>query len=377
MRQTIRAALALACIGTGAAMAAPAAGTETAASQASTPRNAANPAGLSAELAAHLDEIGFSGTLLVARGGNVLLREAVNASPVDDAEPVGTDTRFPIASMSKSFTAALVLDLVDEGRIGLDQTLAELLPDFAAGYADRVTLRQMLQNRSGIPHYIDIPGWFDTDVKAAFTEDSFLAALAALELKFEPGSDYLYSNTNYYLLARIIDRHAGMPYEAFLQTRILDPLGLADTGQIQDVPPQSLATGYLADDAGGYSVVPVTNPALFRGTASMYSTLDDLHRWGQAVMDGSVYSPAAAEAAFDSDRPMAWETGQLPLGEDRTTPATYYNGRLIGYLSLILLLPEEDGIVVVLNNNTAGYRNMLLIASTLAADHFGETPPDE
>ena len=317
-----------------------------------------------------LDEMAFSGTLLVSKGDDILLREAVNAAPIEDAADVTLDTRFPVASMTKSFTAALVLKLVDEGKLELDQTLAEVLPDFDVPYAGEVTVRHLLQNRSGIPHYIDIPGWFDNDVKRAFTDKTFIEALEGLELKFTPGRDYLYSNVNYFLLALIIDRHSGLDYETRLQTQILDPLGMTETRQLyQDKG--GLAVNYLKNDDGAYEIIPVVNPVLFRGTASMVSTADDLNTWGHAVMDGAIYSEAAAAEAFHADTPMAWSVSELPVSDDRNVSVTYYNGRLIGYLSLIMLVPEEDGVIVILNNNTVGYDNMIGLAATLAADHFG------
>lgn len=321
-------------------------------------------------LSALLDELDFSGAILVSKGGGVLIREAVNAAPIAEAEDVTAETRFPIASMTKSFTAALVLKLVDEGQLGLDQTLDALLPDFNAPYAGDVTLRHLLQNRSGIPHYIDIPGWFDNDVKRAFTDASFMEALEQLELKFTPGSDYLYSNVNYYLLALIIDRFSGMDYETYLQTQILDPFGMTATGQLYQNA-EGLAVNHLKNDDGSYAVIPIVNPALFRGTASMVSNLDELKAWGDAIIGGKIYSDAAAAEAFDADTPMAWSVAELPVTENQTISVTYYNGRLIGYLSLIMLVPEEDGLIVILNNNTLGYENMVGLAATLATQNFG------
>ncbi len=322
------------------------------------------------ELSVLLEELDFSGTLLVSKGDDLLLREAVNVSSIADATGVTVDTRFPIASMTKSFTAALVLKLVDDGKLGLDQTLEDLLPDFDVPYAGEVTLRHLLQNRSGIPHYVDIPGWFDNDVKRAFTDASFMDTLEQLELKFTPGSDYLYSNVNYYLLALVIDRYSGMDYETYLQTQILGPLGMTATSQLyRDA--DGIAADYLKKDDGTYEVIPVLNPALFRGTASMVSTADDLKAWGAAVIDGAIYSDVAAADAFNADTPMAWSMAELPVTDDRTVGVTYYNGRLIGYLSLIMLVPEEDGVIVILNNNTVGYENMVGLAATLAAQHFG------
>ncbi|MEZ6000402.1 serine hydrolase domain-containing protein [Hyphomonas sp.] len=341
---------------------------EQAAPDASAPRSAAD-ANADA-VSALLEELEFSGTLLISKGGDILLREAVNAAPMEDGEGVTIDTGFPIASMTKSFTAALVLKLVDEGKLDLDQTLAELLPDFDVPYAGDVTLRHLLQNRSGIPHYIDIPGWFDNDVKRAFTDASFMDTLEQLELKFSPGRDYLYSNVNYYLLALIVDRYSGTDYETFLQTQIIDPLSMTATGQLyRDA--DGLAVNYLKNDDGSYEVIPVVNPVLFRGTASMVSTADDLNAWGHAVIDGKIYSDAAAAEAFNADTPMAWSVAELPVTDVRNVGVTYYNGRLIGYLSLIMLVPEEDGVIVILNNNTVGYENMISLAATLATQNFG------
>ncbi len=323
------------------------------------------------ELTELLNDFDFSGSILVGKKGHIILRQAVNASRIEEVEPVTPETPYPIASMTKSFTASLVLKLVDDGKLNLDQSLKELLPDFNVPYARDVTLRHLLQNRSGIPHYIDIPGWFETEVKRSFTDESFLDTLQALDLKFQPGSDYLYSNVNYYLLARIIDRHAGAGYEDYLRSQILDPLGLAHTGQIyQDA--SDLAGNYLRTDDGGYEIIRITNPALFRGTASMYSTIDDLFAWGQAIIAGEVFSEAGEKEAFNPEGPMAWTVASMPLGGAEPVEAIFYNGRLIGYLSLILLLPEQEGVIVVLNNNTVGYENMLNIASMLAEQHFGD-----
>jgi len=322
-------------------------------------------------LASLLAGMDFSGTLLVSKGDDILLREAVNAAAIDDAQDVNLDTRFAIASMTKSFTAALVLKLVDEGKLGLDQTLDDLLPDFGVPYAQDVTLRHLLQNRSGIPHYVDIPGWFDTEVKRTFTDETFMETLEALDLKFPPGSDYLYSNVNYYLLALIIDQYSGMSYEAYLQSQILDPLGMSYTGQIYE-DADGLAANYLKNDDGSYEIIPVVNPVLFRGTASMVSVADDLLAWGQAVIDGSIYSDAAAAEAFDADTPMAWNVAKLPVREEQAVDVLFYNGRLIGYLSLIMLVPEEDGVIIILNNNTVGYENMVGLATTLATQYFGD-----
>ena len=100
----------------------------------------------SREITGVLEELEFSGSILVGKKEEIILRQAVNAWPTEDVQPVNSDSRFPIASMTKSFTASLVLQLVDEGKLDLDQSLEELLPDFETLYARDVTLHHLLQN---------------------------------------------------------------------------------------------------------------------------------------------------------------------------------------------------------------------------------------
>ena len=322
------------------------------------------------------DEADLSGVVLVASGEDIVLERAYTPATLQGAAPVGTDSRFAIASMTKSFTAVLALRLVDAGELSLDDTLAARLPEYAADYADRVTVRHLLQNRSGIAHYIDLPGWFDNDVKRSLTPDALLRALAALPLKFEPGTEYLYSNANYYLLGLMIEKAAGAPYEAVLAAHILEPLALNDTGQIYEAAAATLTPAFRREENGAYAPASIVNPALFRATGSQFSTARDLHAWSRAVARGDLLSTDSMAVMLAPDAPMAWTVGALSLRDGAAVEFYGYNGELNGYTSMIKLFPEHDGVVVILNNNNAGYDALLAMTRAIASTLYAPASAD-
>lgn len=321
------------------------------------------------ELTAEAD---FSGVVLVANRGKLLFRQSFDPSGINREVPVTTDSKFAIASMTKSFTAVLTLQLVEEGRLSLDDTIATYLPDYSADYADRVTVRQLLQNRSGIPHYVSIPGWFDNAFKKTLTQQSLLDMAASLPLEFEPGSDYLYSNVNFYLLGLIIEKVSGKPYEAVLSEHIIKPIGLSDTGQIYEADPiPGLVKDYLRNDDGSYEPIPVLNPMLFRATASQYSTADDLYHWSTALMEDELLSAESEAVMLDPDTPMGWTVGEWPIEDGATMPFYTYNGELIGYTSMLTQFPDRKGTIIILNNNNAGYSQLSRMTMEIASLLYG------
>ncbi|RZO66688.1 MAG: class A beta-lactamase-related serine hydrolase, partial [Parvularculaceae bacterium] len=274
-------------------------------------------------------ESGFSGVVLIANNGEIIFEKAYNHPDLLDTDEITIDSQFAIASMTKSFTAILVLQLIEAGQISLDTRLDQLLPDYAAEYANQVTVRHMLQNRSGIPHYIDLPGWFDSDYKRSLTDDTFIAAIAHLPLKFPPDTDYLYSNANFFLLGLILEEVTGLSYETLLKEKILEPVGLTDTGQIYETQPNAtLARNFMLEGDETFVHIPIINPRLFRATASLYSTGRDLHRWHEALADGTLLSGASKGEMFNPETPMAWTIGALPLSNDVMLPLQTYNGIL-------------------------------------------------
>jgi CubicO group peptidase (beta-lactamase class C family) len=324
---------------------------------------------LEALISTRLVDNRFSGVVLAGTDGTVVHRAAYSDPDLRDDGPLTPDAGFALASLTKPFTAVLVLQLMEEGLLSLDDTIASHLPDYGADYSDRVTIRQLLQNRSGIPHTVDIPGWFDASFKESQTPEIFIETIASLPLRFEPDADYLYSNLGYYLLGMIVEHVTGRPFAEALSERVLEPLGMVNTGQIYaDGALEALAKNYLREDDGTLVPVPLTNPRLFLAAASLYSTADDLMRWGQAVMGTDLISVQSKAIMLDPATPMGWVVGEQPFDDGSTSTIYTYNGELAGYTSMLILLPEHGHTIIVLNNNNAGYEALAALSLDIAAE---------
>ena len=305
-------------------------------------------------------ETGFSGVVLVAANGEPVLKKGYGLADRSWGVTNKPDGKFQIASLSKTFTAALALRLADDGVLSLDATLTDLLPSYPAPYADEVTLRQLLRHTSGVPHYIDLPGWFDGAYLAPRSNEAFLEAVAALPLKAEPGVQYRYSNANYYLIGMIIERTTGKPFETVLAKIILEPLGLEDTGHLANgAVIEKLAQNYIRNDDGLLEKAPPINADAFFATASLYSTVGDLFRWRRAVFEGDLLSEESRSIMFDPAAPIGWTASRIDInGDGRASALWSYNGEINGYTSMIVFAPDENDVVILLNNNNAGFQTL-------------------
>jgi CubicO group peptidase (beta-lactamase class C family) len=312
----------------------------------------------------------MSGVILVAIDGESIYEKAFNVEPLRTSFEITVDSTFAIASITKSFTATTVLSEVEAGRIDLDATIRDYLPSFSAVYADDVKVRQLLESRSGIPHYVDIPGWFEADVVSRFTPETFLEEIAALELRFEPGEDYYYSNANYYLLGLILDAAAGKTYEAVLEEAILEPLGLEDIGQIYAPGPQVIAPTYIRDGES-YELMKLGNPALFRATGSQFSTARDLVAFGHGLLRGTILGEEMLTVLLDEDRPMGFTVTSVPIAEQEV-PVVTYNGELAGTTTILTMFPEQNSSIVILSNNNLPYTALVDMTLSIAQIAFGE-----
>lgn len=318
-----------------------------------------------AELA---DDTGLNGVVLVAEADNTLDTQVFGYADLDAHTPITADTSFNIASISKSITATLTLQLAEAGQLSLDDTVSDHLSFVTHDWAPQITIRQLLQNRSGLSHTTDIPGWFEPEWKSAQTPESFLEAALELPLKSTPGTEYYYSNIGYYLLGLIIDEASGTSYETALSEMILTPLGMEATGQNYDSPaPANHALNYL-QDGDDLIQISLSNTWMFRGGASLYSNADDLLAWSHALQSGELISEDSMALLFDPDTPMAWNIGEAPLSEGAPpTPVRTYNGDMAGYTSIVSYFPEHDLTVILLSNTGPGYRTLLGMTLEIAA----------
>ncbi len=216
--------------------------------------------------------------------------------------PADPHALFKIASVGKLYNALAVTKLVSRGKLSLDKSLADYLPELKGRieYADQITLRMMVQHRSGIPNYTDS---FNYWAHPKENSDEKLALILDLPADFEPGEDYEYSNTNYLLLGRIMNKVLGYNRFQFIQEEILKPLNLNNTfGSIHDVNLDDVMSGYYV----GYDSDLKTD-----NIGSMLTTADDLGKFIRALNDGSVFKDKKEQEIYSSIYKYE-HTGMIP-----------------------------------------------------------------
>jgi CubicO group peptidase (beta-lactamase class C family) len=200
--------------------------------------------------------------------------------------PADPHALFKIASIGKLYDAVAITKLVHEGRLSLDQTLADYLPELAnrIEYADRITLGMMVQHRSGIPNLTNTPNFWIDPPKSS---EEALNRILDLPANFEPGSDYEYSNTNYLLISEIIKQELGYSHQQYIKDKILIPLGLKNTfSSIHEVDIERLMSGYYVGVGEDIKTVDY---------GSMIATAEDVGIFLRALNDGSIFEKGEEE----------------------------------------------------------------------------------
>jgi D-alanyl-D-alanine carboxypeptidase len=248
----------------------------------------------------------------------------------EDKIPANPHALFKIASISKLYIAVAATRLVANHTLSLDATLTHLLPETARRieYADQITLRLLLQHRSGIPNFIDQPSY--SWIHPPDNEET-LALILDKPADFKPNARYAYSNTNYLLIGRILDRTLGYSHHEYIRTEILEPLGLSHTfGRLSDVNPNDMMSGYVV----GYRNSSRPNDFSVPG-GSMVATAQDVGIFLRALNDGSLLTDN--EQAIYSSMYKYEHTGLLP-----------------GYQSIARYHKDIDAVVVQFVSTSGG-----------------------
>lgn len=345
------------------------------------------------QLKARLDYLGerkqFMGAILVAKGDQVLFRQVYGKANYENDQPLQLDTRFRLASVSKQFTAAAILKLQDEGRLSVDDPVCQWIETCPDAWKP-IRIRHLLSHTSGIPDLMAQSEWGRIRVTPR-TPQELTETSARYGLQFEPGTKIRYDNAAYNLAAEIVAKASGKPFETYLNDAILKPLGLKDTGSDAHADAQGLAMGY-ANFPGGLAAQPIANVSVVYGAGALYSTLDDMLVWNQALHKGHVLSDAAyAQMIADhapADTPK--ERGRAhraygygiyvnSLGE-QVKPAfddkqIYHTGSWAGFRNLVLYQPDADVTVVVLSNNYHQRDLVFMLSQQAMAEALGRPFP--
>lgn len=296
----------------------------------------------------------FNGAVLVARDGKILYEKGFGYANLEWQAPNTPRTRFRIASVTKTFTATLVMQEVQRGAIDLDAPITKYVPEFRADTGSRVTIRQMLAHTSGIPNYSSDPKWRER-LHETMPRDQFLKTFCFGDLTFEPGTKWAYSNCAYMLLAAAVERTSGKPYEELLTQRILRPLEMKDTGVDKNnlVLPMR-AYGYRRTLARRYEPAAHMDLGQAFGAGDLYSTVEDLLKWDQAFYGDKLLQAKTRELMFTkaSERTgLGWFIASAPPSHPAAgRTLQFHEGNVYYWMTLITRVPEERLFVALISN---------------------------
>jgi CubicO group peptidase (beta-lactamase class C family) len=287
----------------------------------------------------------FSGAALVARGGRVLLHKAYGHADPGTLTPNTVDTAFRIGSLTKPFTAILVMQLVQAGQLELEDTLALYIPDYPN--AEHITLRHLLSNTSGIPDYIPLPA-YEALMGQATSPEQLVALFRDLPLLFAPGASFGYSNSNWVLLTLILEQVTGKAFATLLHERIFAPAGMTRSGVDWQTIAQPRALGYLDTGAAGVNYAPAVDDSTMLGAGAITATTGDLYRWGQALHSGKLLALDVLNSMFvpgSEQYGLGWElhciAGRATVG---------HSGGIPGFVSAYTRFVDEDVTIILLSN---------------------------
>ena len=295
----------------------------------------------------------------VVRDGQVILAKGYGTADVEAGTPANENTAFQIASVTKQFTAAGVMLLVEEGKLKLDDTLGKYVTDVPAKWSG-VTIRQLLNQVSGIPNYT-AGGKLVND--KVYTKAEILGLVKDLPPDFEPGTKWAYSNTNYFLLGMVIEKVSGKSYPEFMHERLYKPLGMTSTiVNTSGLKIKNAAVGYdLA--SGSCQKAKLDDPSQPFAAGAIVSTPADMAKWAAAVSEGKLLKKTSWDEAFASGKladgkptnyGFGWQIGKI--GE---TAYIGHSGGIGGFSSYHVLFPAEKLNVVVLVNTVSGLPQQL------------------
>lgn len=284
--------------------------------------------------------------LLVIRDGEKRLTRTYGLANIESGEPVTPSTNFRLASVTKQFTAMAVLMLVDRGALRLDESLRSIFPAFRP-FADQITVRDLLRHTSGLVDYED---FVPADSPTQVTDAEVLEILVSTDSTyFQPGSDFRYSNSGYAVLSMIVEDRSGMSFAEFLKTNIFDPLEMTNTVAYQK------GVSEVANRAYGYTVdgsqIGNTDQSPWSavlGDGGIYSSLDDLYKWDQALSAGGLVSADLTQEMFTPHLANYGFGWRIDTYEGRKRH--HHSGSTSGFRNFVQRFPDEGLTVIVLTN---------------------------
>lgn len=326
------------------------------------------------------EENGFSGAVLVARNGEILLNRGYGMANKAEGIANTPETVFDIGSVSKQFTATAIVHLSERGQIGLHDTLDRFFPAISKDKA-KVTIHQLLTHSAGF-----IEGIGESDFHH-IPRDDYFREIFNSELKFVPGARHSYSNAGYSILARIIELVSGQDYETYLFESLFEPAGMLDTGFLRpDWRSVEVANGYprnIMDMGSAIERYEADGEVswVVKGNGGINSTVNDMYRWYQALKDNVILSDAGMRkltTPYVDEQPggeSQYAYGWAIFRSKRNTKIVTHNGGNGIFFHELLWLPEEDTVIILATNAYSSHAEVAWPIERMLFDPEYTAPP--
>jgi CubicO group peptidase (beta-lactamase class C family) len=298
-------------------------------------------------MAARVQRDKFSGTVLIARAGQVIFCKGYGMANLELDVPCSPQTKFRLGSITKQFTAMAILILQERGKLNVSDKIKKYLPDAPKAW-DEITIHHLLTHTSGIPNVTSFPDFLKT-LPIRVTLKELIAKFKDKPLDFKPGEKFKYSNSGYILLGQIIETVSGKPYASFLKEAIFVPLQMHDSGY--DNAAQLLkhrASGYTRLLGLAHANALYIDMSLPHAAGALYSTVEDLLKWDRALDSEKLVSSKSLEAMhrpFKDGYGYGWAIDRK-FGQ----PRYEHGGGIPGFVTIIERFPVEKLLVVALSN---------------------------
>ena len=311
----------------------------------------------------------FNGAALVAYKGKIILSKGYGFSNVSARRMNSPDTRFPILSVGKTFTATVILKLQEEGKLSLDDKLSKYFPDYPHG--DKIKIENLLDHTSGIHNYTD-----DVDIEDSaiinhpIPRQRVFDQIMNKPVEFKPGSRYSYNNSGYFLLGMIIEKVTGKSYYQVVREMILDPLAMHESGFDYLAFPDSIkASGYQFWNEHEATRYHFYDSTYAFSAGSIYSTPNDLWKYAQSISSYQILNAATWKNAFTprlNNYGLGWMSGEF-FGKKYVR----HSGGYPGFMSEFVYYPDEDLFIILLNNFGDYGQNVWATAMGISLIVFG------
>lgn len=303
----------------------------------------------------------FNGSVLVSQNGKVIYKKGFGMANIELGVQNQTDTKFRLASVSKQFTAMLVLQLVEKGKLDLHVPISTYLSDYPKQQGGKITLHHLLNHSSGIPNFTSFPDYETKKMRNHYTPEQLVHFFDTLPLEFEPGARFNYSNSGYVLLGYIIEKVSGKTYEQCLKDQIFVPLKMTNSGVDHNeiiLPKRSAGYNKNGNTLVNASYIDMSVPY---SAGALYSTVEDLYLWDQGLYMDALLSEKLRAQLFTNyfegkQGNYGYGWGIYPMQSLRTGKTlqfTEHGGSINGFSTFISREVTNKHCVIALNN-TAG-----------------------